>query len=428
MLKVRFLLCILVLLTSNLVFMQEVIANSTELARRNMVLENAGFPRLFAMAFMEQGINRPDIQAQLAKYDIVILGFRPKWEQTTRVPIQSVVKSIKKLNPDILLGNYSILSEACIEYKDVTKERTAILDMQQWWLTKADGTKVSLNPKTCRLEINFTEFAKPDALGRRYPEWAADWFYREYYAGVPEFDFWYFDAVRFRTWIKEADWKEFGENQRGDDSTLWPAYRRGQVAHFKEAQRLSPDMLFMANTDNSLSSPEYKGVLDAAFLECLMGKQWSFESRNGWHSMMNFYRSISTNLRGPRTTVFGVCGNPNDYQFFRYSFASSLMGNGYFSFANSETYGIPPWFDEYNVDLGRAMEVPPLAPTKNGLFKRTFENGLVLVNPTSKPLRFTVPPGYRHIYGQQDSSVNNGQSVTEVIISSKDGLLLLKQR
>ncbi|MGB4064294.1 MAG: putative glycoside hydrolase [Azonexus sp.] len=418
---------LLVLVAGHLVFAQDVFANSAELVRRSAVLQNAGFPRLFAMAFMEQGINRPEVQAQLAKYDIVILGFRPKWEQTTHASIQSVVKSIKRLNPNILLGNYSILSEACIEYKDVTKERTAILDIQQWWLTKADSTRVSLNPKTCRLEINFTEFTKPDPWGRRYPEWAADWFYREYYSGVPEFDFWYFDAVRFRTWIKEADWKEVGENQRGDDSSLWPVYRRGQAAHFKAAQRLSPDMLFIANTDNNLSSMEYKGVLDAAFLECLMGKPWSFETRNGWQSMMNLYRSVSNNLRGPKTTVFGVCGNPNDYKFFRYSFASSLMGNGYFSFANSDIYGIPPWFDEYNVDLGHATEMPPLAPIKSGLFKRTFENGLVLVNPTDKSITFAVPPGYRHIYGQQDYSVNNGQVVNQVVIPGKDGLILVKQ-
>jgi hypothetical protein len=410
-----------------MLFVQDVSANSVELVRRNDILQNAGFPRLFAMAFMEQGINRPEIQAQLAKYDIVVLGFRPKWGQTTHVPIQSVVRSIKKINPDILLGNYSILSEACVEYKDVTKERTAILDMQRWWLTKADGSRVSLNPKTCRLEINFTEFSKPDASGRRYPEWAADWFYREYYAGVPEFDFWYFDAIRFRTWIKEADWKGIGENQRGDDSALWPIYRKGQAAHFKEAQRLSPDMLFMANTDNDLSSAEYKGVLDAAFLECLMGKPWSLESRNGWQSMMNFYRSIGNNLRAPKTAVFGVCGNPNDYRFFRYAFASSLMGNGYFSFANSDIYGIPPWFDEYNINLGRAIEIPPLAPTGGGLYKRTFENGLVLVNPTDKSISFTVPAGYRHIYGPQDSFVNNGQVVTQVSIPGKDGLVLVRQ-
>ena len=248
---IRFVL--LSLLVLNFVFSRSALAEKSELERRNFVLKESGFPKLFAMAFMEQGINRLDIQERLSKYDIVVLGFRPKWEQTTHSSIRSVVKSIKKLNPNIILGNYSILSEACVEYKDVTRERTEKLDSNGWWLRKANGDRVSMNPKTCRLEINFTEYTKADSLGRRYPEWAADWFYREYYSGVPEFDFLYFDAVRFRTWIKEADWRGIRVDQRGDEASLWPVYRRGQASHVKAAQKLSPDMLLMANADNDLS-------------------------------------------------------------------------------------------------------------------------------------------------------------------------------
>lgn len=416
-----------IMLSASLGLCSPVFAVSPALNARTALAKDARFPRLFAMAFMEQGINRPEVQTQLAKFNIVVLGFRPKWAMTTHVPVRNVVQSIKKLNPNILLGNYSILSEACIEYKDVTKERTEKLDKEAWWLEKADGSRVSLNPKTCRLEINFTEFTKPDAKGMRYPEWAADWYFREYYQGIPEFDFWYFDAIRFRTWIKEADWKRSGADQRGEEPALWPVYRRGQAAHFKAAQSLSPDMLFFANTDNDLSSQEYKGVLDGAFLECVMGKPWSFESRNGWEWTMNLYRSMERSVKGPKLSVFGVCGNPTDYQFFRYAFGSSLLANGYFSFSSSDVYGIPPWFDEYNIDLGHPVDAPPLVAEKSGVYKRAFENGVVFVNPTDKPISFIVPSGYRHIFGNQDPVMNNGLPVSKINLPSKDGIVLVRQ-
>lgn len=402
--------------------------NNSDLNRRIATASEKSFPRLFAMAFMEQGINRPEIQAQIAKYQMAVLGFRPKWAETTHFQIRDVVKAIKRINPEILLGNYSILSEACVEYRDVTRERTEKLNMENWWLTKADGAKVSLNPKTCRFEINFTEFTRPDSKGRRYSEWAAEWYFHEFYSSVPEFDFWYFDAVRQRTWIKEADWKQVGVDQRGDDSTLWPVYRRGQAAHFKAAKKLAPEMLLVANTDNDLSSPEYKGLLDVAFLECVMGKAWSFETRNGWDWAMGLYRSIGASLNGPKAAVFGACGNPNDYKFFRFAFTSSLMGDGYFAFSDSDNYGIPPWFDEYNVQLGKPLEGPPENAYKQGVYRRSFENGLVFVNPSENVETLAVPAGYRHLFGRQDPAVNNGLAVSSVTIPPRDGVVLVKLR
>ena len=51
--------------------------------------------------------------------------------------------------------------------------------------------------------------------------------------------------------------------------------RRGEAMHWTAARALAPRLIFMGNPDNDLSFPEYKGKLQGAFLEGMMGKSWS---------------------------------------------------------------------------------------------------------------------------------------------------------
>ncbi|MGR8933320.1 MAG: hypothetical protein ACU837_02890 [Gammaproteobacteria bacterium] len=59
---------------------------------------------------------------------------------------------------------------------------------------------------------------------------------------------------------------------------------------------------------------------------------------------------------------------------------------------------------------------------------RQFENGLVLLNMTNDPWRFTLPKGsYKRLKGRQVPDVNTGQAVgTEVVVPSRDALFLVK--
>ena len=184
----------------------------------------------------------------------------------------------------------------------------------------------------------------------------------------------------------------------------------------------------LGNSDNELNLPEYKNKLNAAFLEGLMGLPWSSETENGWDSMMMQYQSIFPNLLAPKLVGFNVWGNVNDYQFFRYAFASCLMDNGFFSFTDiSLGYVGVPWFDEYNVNLGVAVDTPSQVQIYKGVHIRRFEHGLTLVNPTSQTVLVPVSPGYKRIMGQQDPSVNNGQPVVGTVsLSPKSGLILIK--
>ncbi|MFD2270373.1 hypothetical protein ACFS07_02465 [Undibacterium arcticum] len=59
-----------------------------------------------------------------------------------------------------------------------------------------------------------------------------------------------------------------------------------------------------------------------------------------------------------------------------------------------------PWFDEYEVKLGKPLDPPQTKPWRDGIYRRRFENGLVLVNLGFQPGSIDVEPGYTHFRGK----------------------------
>lgn len=111
--------------------------------------------------------------------------------------------------------------------------------------------------------------------------------------------------------------------------------------------------------------------------------------------MMARYRAVLANTRPPRIVGFNVSGTADDYQFFRYAFTSCLLDDGYFSFTDrTQGYSSVPWFDEYDHRLGHALSPPPTAPWGERVWRRDFEHGVVLVNPTSTTRTITLKSGF----------------------------------
>lgn len=143
--------------------------------------------------------------------------------------------------------------------------------------------------------------------------------------------------------------------------------------------------------------------------------------------MMKRYRNVEKNLRGPRIVGFNVWGNPADFRFFRYALASCLMGDGYFNFTDEKRgYSSVPWFDEYDVKLGKALGPWVEKPWRDGVWRRDFEGGVVLLNPGDQTLSIELESGLKRIAGKQDPVTNNGQAVSKVLLPPRDGLILVK--
>jgi hypothetical protein len=66
-----------------------------------------------------------------------------------------------------------------------------------------------------------------------------------------------------------------------------------------------------------------------------------------------------------------------------YAYTSCLLDGGYFcTTASDKEYSSMAWFDEYDFKLGVVLSKPPTAEWKNGAWRRDFDHGIALVNPT----------------------------------------------
>jgi Hypothetical glycosyl hydrolase family 15 len=389
----------------------------------------ASFPRIMSMNIGAKNYDDVEYLDALSRPDVVILGFYPGWRgKDGKASMETVVQAIKHRNPEILIGQYTILSETQ-DSKDQTSadtDRGKKLDREGWWLLNSKGKRVQWTDKYNAFEANITHWTKPDENGLRYPEWVAHRDYGIYFRAIPGFGIWYFDNALSKPAVKTADWNRNGRDEASNDPEIIRAHRAGHLAEWREAQGLRPDMFLMGNSDD-LSSPEFSGKLHGAFLEALIGTSWSTERWQGWDKMMLRYHSAIMHTIQPHIVGFNVWGKSDDYQQMRYGLASCLMNDGYFSYTDPKAgYSSVPWFDEFNVTLGKPIDPSQTEQWEQGVYRRRFEYGLVLVNPGWLPKTVTIEAGYRRIKGTQAAVVNDGTAVSSITLQGKDGIVLVK--
>jgi hypothetical protein len=391
---------------------------------------DGSYPRLLGMNVGAKNYDDPSYQERLARLDAVILGFYPGWKgDRDGSKMRAVVQQLKRRNPGLKVGQYTVLNEAGDDPKANAADRDKYekLDQAKWWLRNAAGAKQQWSSDYGTWDINITRFAAPDANGDRYPQWLAKRDMQTYFSRVPEFDIWYFDNVMATSRVAAADWRGNGRDTPGKDAEVASAFRQAMADEWAQARKLDPKIILMGNVDSDLSQPEYKGRLQGAFLEGMMGRSYSPEGRQGWGAMMARYLGVFPNLLEPKMVGFNVAGRPDDYRFLRYALASCLLGDGYFSFTDAKAgYSSVPWFDEYDQRVGKAAEPSPSKAWRDGVWRRRYDDALVLVNPDAQPHTVALEPGWRRFKGAQASDVNDGQPAREVTLAPRDGLLLVK--
>ena len=72
------------------------------------------------------------------------------------------------------------------------------------------------------------------------------------------------------------------------------------------------------------------------------------------------------------------------------------------------------WVDDVHMQEG---------PTT--IYRRDFQNGIVLVNPSSLPLQVSLGTPYRRLLGLKDLAINDGSAMSSVTVPIFDGLFLL---
>jgi hypothetical protein len=368
---------------------------------------------------------------QLSTVQLAVLSYWPGWGKSAHTTMNDTVKKIQALNPNTKVFLYERPESQHIPAEASFGELYNKITNEGWWLTTSGtgGAEVLSDYGNGQYLVNTTQYARKDSSGKTWIQWYPTWLQQNYVAPNPAIAGLYTDNVFYKP-RRSGDWDLNGSSDNQNDATTQKIFRQG-LAQFADNVRAATGKLVMANTADwglSISNiAEYQGKYNGGLIEHFIGRSYSVETSAGWGEMMKMYRKVMGALAAPKYGICAVEGSVTDYQTMRYGLASCTMDDGYFAYTDSAhlDHGVP-WFDEYSVNLGKAKSGPSTSAWQSGVYRRDFENGIVLVNPKGNGTRtVTLETSYVKIRGTQ-ASVNNGATVRTVTLKDRDGIVLLR--
>jgi hypothetical protein len=363
-------------------------------------------------------------QALLAKFKFVIFGARVG---STAAAFSAGIHS---RNSSVKQAYYTSFNELyCSQSSGYYYTLVQAANKANWWLRKADGSRTQWTSLYNTCDMNVTSWGTKDSSGYSWTHRRAQFDYSNAFSKLPYVGYVFSDNT-FGLPRVDADWRRIGTNQLRTDSTIISAQRAGQVSYWSYIKGYKSSLKIVGNADNDLSSSQYAEKLNGAFFEGAIGRSWSLETWAGWNTMMKRYRALMANTTSPNDVFLQTYGSSTDYRTMRYGLASALMHNGYFVYLPSSGTLQPRWYDEYDARIGTPLYAPPTAPYPGGdgnYWRRTYSNGIVLVNPSkTKTSYIKVGSGYKRLKGTQDPAVNNGQLQSTVTLGPRQGLIMIR--
>ncbi len=449
------------------------------------------FPRLGSVLIGKtpKAYSDPAYQDVIARYDLILLG------KTFSLGGRTAA-GIKQRNPNALVGQYTNIATVPLfrdsDYHNGLREKLFSErgprprgTTPDWWLREkvemvdgelvgdADGDGIGDIVPVSQFgngRANVTRWVKRDANGDRWPQWKISY---DFDNGMddPAFDVWYFDATNYNVRSKGFDrgvaGMDFSGGRTEDIEKINSAWRKGYRKAWKRLEELRPDMYIIGNHDwYNYADPETGALppnngftkrIHGGLLEDVMRPKGGPEQKFGWGQIYDWYRFSMGYFRKPGLTYFSVTGdlthstaidgtadNPTaaDYQWFRYTFGTCLLQNGYYVYGAADyPSGSSLWFDEYDRAgqddtswMGVGIDGPgnpgaagPVAAWQSGVYRRDFKNAVVLVNPRGNgPQSVIVDGGLRRLRGAQDPIANDGELVSELTLQDGDGIVLVR--
>jgi len=376
-------------------------------------------------------------QAQLARQSVMVLNDYPGMKPDG-ISMQTALTQIKQRNPNALIFTYvnanQLRADQSLTSTSWGPYRTTINNMK-WWLYSDKTLTSYVNAGFGTAgdnEINMTLFTPKDSSGNTAIDWMTRFFVNTYAKTTPAIDGFFMDNVFWRPYI-DGDWNRDGMVDSQSNPTVQAWMRQGYARYFSLVKTLMPGKYQMGNVGdwgapNSILT-EYQGMANGGVMEGYIGKSWSVETWGGWAATLAQYRKVMGALAAPKIGIFNQWGNSTDYQGMRYGLGTCLLDDGYYAFTDNaaQYYGVV-WFDEYDHSLGSGL-AKPTAAWQKGVWRRDFDNGIVLVNPKGNgPQTVTLEEPFVKIKGSQDPTTNNGQTVTTVSLKDRDGIILMRTK
>ena len=389
------------------------------------------FPRLGAT--LNGGNTTGLTAAHAAVLDVMTLGAFVGWTNNQGQNANQLAAAAKAINPNFRMFVYTDIMEDTNPPSILAQNNTQIASVS-WWALTAWGGGSTVSTGGGRYAVNITTHTNL-LSGQNYPQWRASKDFTSFLSGKSSLDGLYIDNVNNQPSVT-ADFAQSGSSQSpSTDGSIW---RQGYVTYFSALRALSPPSQQLiignlatwlpANTITEYVSPS--PVLNGGTMESIIGQSYSVENFAGWSGMMAYYTHVMASVAAPKLVIFAQDAiSTTDYQGFRYGFASCLMEDGYYYSNNAQNYNDFLTYDEYSFNLGTAttpaLVFPGATAYQNGVYRRDFANGIVLVNPKGNGTKtVTLETSYKHLSGTQASSINNGQTVTSVTLNDRDGVIL----
>jgi len=351
----------------------------------------------------------------LARFDLLILS--PEQALTRR----SVIDKIKKLNPSIILLAYvpaQSYNDDWEKYPANTLYKNFSLPQQCWFKSSAGKVLDNSWPG-----LFFTTIA---------PE-CTDYlvnFVRDNILSTGVWDGVFYDMVFDNiSWLNNGDIDLNFDGVPDDKKWADAEWQARTVYLLKHSRELSIKYILINGSSVSDFQPLVNGRMYENF-------PTPWEAGGSWSGIMTgMTRNIAKN-QGPKMYVVNAntnnTGKQNDYRAMRFGLGSSLMlDNVYFSFDyGDKDHNQVWWYDEYDVGLGvaggQAQALSGGAQFNNDVWRRDYEHGVVIVNPTNQAQAVDLGGEFERINGTQDKTVNNGLIVDKVNLNAKDAIIMLK--
>ncbi len=370
------------------------------------------YPRLANIYLKYFELVNPDEYNQLMKWDLLILPNETSLRQS------SFLQRYKNEKKGIALAyTYPAMS--------LTLSHTLYSRIEQdnLWLRDKDGNKLQIwsglyavnltNPRWQNMNVDFVQSKMNEG----------DW------AGIM------YDTVDSSINHYSRNGIDLNNDRQADDSSsVNSAWQRSMAELFKKTRNGPLQNKTMIMNGNSVASyqPDMNGRVFETF-------PTPWEGNGSWQATMYQYlRRLPPLNKSPQLFVINSntnnTGAQNDYRKMRFGLTSTLLGDGYFSFDyGDQAHQQLWWYDEYDVALGRAESSFYNLLNNNsdlveaGLWRRDFENGVSIVNSTTKPQLYIFKrEQFEKIKGTQDRNVNDGSKVNYVRLNPNDGIIMRK--
>lgn len=406
---------------------------------------NPPYPRLMSYSIGgNKSYESASYSDKLARMHWVVLGTYRNWKTGYSYGGFTGLRALCKLlidksnaradvangvNPVIQIGQYAVLTEEKDNLATSDADRPVMdkLNAMDWWLRNAANQKVQWTSAFGAWDTNFTRWTPADGNGQRFSQWYADYVKGWAFAPtIPEMKIFFCDNVFPQTRTSNTDPDNDGVNQT--PSSWASQWREGYRDHFARIRDQLPDVWIVGNTaDSNISA--YVGEMHGGLLEGAMGESYSL----GWSDMMTRYHQSMPNLAEPKLYAFHINteNSTPDLRLGRFGLCSCLMNNGFIYYSLNGNYDDIAWLDEYdNAGAGRGylgypIDGPQTAAWSNGVYRRRFDKGWALLNPTGASVTVNLGQQMRKISGAQAPSINDGALVTSVTIGANDGIILL---